>query len=396
MSKKSQGRAFFEILAEERREAQEKQKQEAEEKPAPIVRRYGDETAPAAEPAKAHAPPPPPAPPPAPPKPTPQVHAPPPAPPKPAPQVHAPPPAPPKPAPQVHAPPPAPPKPAPQVHAPPPAPPKPAPQVHEPPPPPPPPKPAPLVQAPPVRAPQVPITHAPAPQPTAKAPRKPFLWDGNVTLSYFWLAIAGVIVVWAIGMSFLLGWWLGGRKTSEPPLPVVNRRPTFDELRARTPTGGLVDTGGAPTTGGIKPPTTGGVKPPPTSGVKPPVTGGVTPPVTGGIKPPVTGGIKPPVTGGGTPPPTGAKTDNKWRVRVARLALSNPEYTDKLRSFLQRNGVETELELRRQFYYLYSQERFVKEDEAGACATKVNQLLRRFARETTWGASADAFPVRMD
>jgi hypothetical protein len=304
MSKKPQGKAFFELLAEERRKRQEKTP-EAEAKPAPIVRR-------AAEPVTA----------------------------------------------------------------------------------PPPPAPAP-------------------PQPIAR-PGGPSwkvrLSAGRISLTYFQVGLAVVVALWLCTMSYLLGRWVGGR--GRLPLPDVPARPTFEEVRGGAPSPGLVPKGEPRTTGGgpktaVTPPSGGAPtgRTPTTGG--PPATGGAPAtagapargaPATGG--PPTTGGA--PATAGapagGTPATAGAPAPaaGAWRVRVARLAITNPEYTDKLRHFLQQGGVETELELRRQYYYLYTHARFATEAEAEAFAQKVNALQRRFAAETKWAVPADAFPVTAD
>jgi hypothetical protein len=232
---------------------------------------------------------------------------------------------------------------------------KPAPLVRrrrEPEPPPPPPEPAP----------EPPAARA-GPRQSWTAGLKARLANGTVTLSYFWV---GVILIGVVCLSVLC--LAIGARMAGPSLPDPPREPGFSEIRAEPPTPGLVGEGG-PTTSG------------PTEGAETP-TGGEGETTNAG-------------TGGGetAPPP---RPKGKYRVRIARLALGRTEYTDKLRDFLQRNGVETELDLRDQFYYLYTREHYQTKAEADRATGKVNNLKLRFARETRWLAEADAYPVSVD
>jgi hypothetical protein len=354
MAKKSQGKAFFELLAEERRKRQEKA--EGEAKPTPIVRRSGEAAKAPAGPSAA-----PPGPGAA------SAWRGPAAPPPPAATKAAPAAAPAKAAPAAAPAPASVPVNAASAAA---------PAAAK----------APQVQAPPPLSARVPAAPAlvpskPTGQTAGPAWASRFSY-GRVTLTYFQVALALVIVMWLCAMCFIVGRWLGGR--NRLPLPNTPVRPTFEEIKGTRPSGTLLEEGqdrtpgGAPRTGGT---TTGG----------PTTAGGGTPPAGGPAKPAGT-----PATAGTAPAPSPPAPQAKWRVRVARLAITNPEYTEKLRAYLEQNGVETELELRDQWYFLYTKTRFPSDRESNAFAQKVNELQRRFGAQTGWNVSADAFSVRAD
>ncbi len=241
-------------------------------------------------------------------------------------------------------------------------------------------RPAPLVRR--RREPGPPPPPAAAAEPPAPAERrqswistvKARLAEGTVTLSYFWVGILAIVFAWLCVLCIFIGTWLAGPAS----LPNPSREPDFPTVQAEAPTPGLLGEGGptapGPDTGGES---HGGRQ------TETPVGGSETTPA----------GEAP--GAGGTP--TTPQPKGEWRVRIAgRLPLSQTEYTDKLRAYLLQHGIETELDLRQQYYYLYTSKQFATKAESDRFKETVNALKVRFARETGWRADPDAYSVQVD
>ena len=174
------------------------------------------------------------------------------------------------------------------------------------------------------------------------------------------------------------------------PLPPTQPNPTMDTVQK----------------GPVDPTLVPGVHPTPTSGGPvAPVKGGVVlPPVTPKGVGPVEvvtptakmKGPPPPVTkiGAGVelaPTDTAAPASGtQYRVRIAQLGKT--EAADELRAYLSQHGIETELEITRGNYVLFSA---VHGDSRKAkdLADQINKRLEDFEKDTRIPTSHDAYPV---
>ena len=87
--------------------------------------------------------------------------------------------------------------------------------------------------------------------------------------------------------------------------------------------------------------------------------------------------------------------EGRYRVRIARLDVARSEYTDRLRAFLADQGVETALEGRGGYYFLYSRARFASDTgpEIAAFLAGVNSALEQFEQVTGWPATTNPYVV---
>jgi len=187
----------------------------------------------------------------------------------------------------------------------------------------------------------------------------------RISLTYYHLVIALVLVACAGMILFVLGTRFG-----RPRLPQTEAHPTMEEVHEAPPAPGLV----TPRPGATE------------EGTEEEAETGAA------------------VGAGAAPLP--AEQAGRYRLRIARLSVSQSEYTDSLRALLSRNGVETDLEARAGSFILYSRVRFAAPDQdpagrfakegvekAKAFAEKVNGLLKEFEQKTGWPAATNPYFV---
>ncbi len=198
--------------------------------------------------------------------------------------------------------------------------------------------------------------------------------ERRISLTYYHLAIAMVLVACAGMILFVLGTRFG-----RPRLPQTEARPTMEEvLKAPSAPGLVMPRPGATEEGAEEEAETGAPEEQQDTSA---------------------------AVGAGTAPPP-AEQAGRYRLRIARLSVSQSEYTDRLRALLSRNGVETDLEARAGSFILYSRVRFAAPDQdpagrfakedvekAKAFAKKVNGLLKEFEQKTGWPAATNPYFV---
>jgi hypothetical protein len=193
-----------------------------------------------------------------------------------------------------------------------------------------------------------------------------------------------------VAIAFVVGQRYGGTER----LPDVPKRPTISELREGPITPDLVARGPTQPVPGIaagSPPA--GVRPaaPPKERPAPVVPPGPTKAVGADKAGPAAvrpGGAEKPVT---TETPSGPL----FRVRIAQLAVSQPDATDKLRGFLLQNDIETELERSKGFYMLYSRDKLPNKRAADELAAKINKQLEAFEKATKIPTSKTAYVMQI-
>jgi len=208
----------------------------------------------------------------------------------------------------------------------------------------------------------VPIMRRPAP---AVVTRKAAIIVGGIRLTWPYLAIAGVVLVCLCYLFYALG----GRQTGDG-LPATEKHPTMKEIQGAGPVPGLVDPAAKrPELGKKAPAQPAPPKPQPgPEATRPPE--GQTPPA----------------------PPSGPQ----YRVRIARIDVSQPGATDDLRAFLARSGIQTDRVTRSGYHVLYSRRHFSDKTESDALAIQINKALEAFEKETRRPTSKDAYTVKMN
>ena len=250
-------------------------------------------------------------------------------------------------------------------------------------------KPAPVIR-------RTPAPPPPAPRPIA-APRpveaarpeqarvSPKLYSGQypapfllrqVSVPVSWLLIGVIAVGCLLVIAFVVGQGYGPER-----LPNVPKHPTMSEIRDGPVTPGLVSKGPALPGGvpaGAHP---GGAKDAPKAPVAPRPTAPEKAAPPGAVRP--GGAEKPAVTE--TP---GAP---QFRVRIAQVAVSQPDTIDKMRGFLLQKDIETDLEPSRGFYVLYSRDKLPNKKAADELAVKINKQLEAFEKATKIPTSKTAY-----
>jgi hypothetical protein len=219
-----------------------------------------------------------------------------------------------------------------------------------------------------------------------------------VVLTYSHLAIALVAIICLCVIVFVVGSRFFGPGET---LPVTERRPTFPEVQAGGVTPNLVAPGPvrpapvapSPGPGSVRP---GGVVPPPSPRPVGPVPAPrpVTPEKA--VTPmPMPRPVAPEKAVGPEPAPAPpAPSGPQFRVRIARLPVSQPNTIDRMREFLSQKGVETELETHTGYYILYARDRFPDKKRSDDAAGQINKYLAAFEKQTRIPTSNDAYSIQ--
>jgi hypothetical protein len=193
---------------------------------------------------------------------------------------------------------------------------------------------------------------------------------GRVSVSRFQLVVAGLVIIGLLGTSFTLG------RLSRPeiPLPDVEKKPTFPEIRTGPVAPNLVTptpSRPAPSIGKVagQPPV---VAPEPVEPVRPAIP-----------------------SKGPTAPAPAPATGPRYRVRILQLSVSQSHAVDLLQDFLSARGVETDLEARGGNYILFSREQFTDPKKSEEAAAQINKFLAAFEKEKRISTSKDAYSVKM-
>ena len=219
-------------------------------------------------------------------------------------------------------------------------------------------------------------THAAAPASTG---------TGHLSVSHSQLVVAGIVVACLCVISFFVGQRFGG---PEMPLPVVEKKPTFPDIRSGPATPNLV----TPSPGPSSPSETGSAR-----------AGSVVRPgaPAGGGRSAATAPSGSPVEAG-QPSPAGrpaavpaAPSGPLYRVRILQLSVSQSHAVDQLRDYLAKRGVETDLEARGGNYILFSRERFPDMRKSDEAVAQINKFLAAFEKEKRISTSKDAYSVKM-
>jgi hypothetical protein len=219
------------------------------------------------------------------------------------------------------------------------------------------------------------------------APRAPLLAQ-QVSVPVLHLLLAVIAVACLVVIAFVVGTRYGPER-----LPATDKRPTFGEIQTGGVAPGLVAPGPA------QPAAPAGVGPQPPSGKAPRPAPAPAPPVKGGPAPRPAPVERPGDTAVGPGRPvvteTPAPAVPQYRVRIARLAVSQPDAIDKMRAFLSQKGIETELDSRGGFYILYSSDRFPDKKKSDALAAEINKQLEAFEKSTRIPTSRDAYSIQI-
>jgi hypothetical protein len=259
-------------------------------------------------------------------------------------------------------------------------------------------KPAPVIRRTPApAAPPRPI-EAPRPVEAARPERarvSPKLYSGEfpapfllrqVSVPVSWLLIGVIAVGCLLVIAFVVGQGYGPER-----LPNVPKDPTMRKLLEGPVTPGLVPKGpslpgGVPAgahPGGAKdaPKAASAERPsaPPPAAPRPTVAEKAAPPAA----------VRP----GSAEKPAMTETPGapQFRVRIAQLAVSQPDAIDKMRGFLLQKDIETDLETSRGFYVLYSRDRLADKKKADELAAKINKQLEAFEKTTKIPTSKTAY-----
>ncbi|MBM4017384.1 MAG: hypothetical protein FJ288_03505 [Planctomycetes bacterium] len=215
-------------------------------------------------------------------------------------------------------------------------------------------------------------------RPFSAAPPAPFLLR-QVSVPFSHLLLGALTAACLIAIAFAVGTRYGPER-----LPATEKHPTFAEIQGKGATPGLVAPGPSqPVPGKV------GVERPsaPPAGPPSPAAPGRPAPGSPAETPRPAGAGRPALTE--TPAP-GAP---HYRVRIARLAVSQPEAIDKMRAFLSQKGVETELDTRSGYYVLYSRDRFADKRKSDDLAAEINRQLGEFEKSTRIPTSKDAYSI---
>jgi len=248
---------------------------------------------------------------------------------------------------------------------------------------------------------------APRPQQPRVAPR-PYprgfsepLMLRQVSVPISWLLIGVVAVACLVVIAFVVGQQHGAER-----LPDVPKHPTMGEIRQGPVTPDLVAKGPAtahPSAGsppaGVRPAAPPSVRPghmetpKPATAERPSGPAPAAPRPTAAEKPAGPAAVRPgaekPVMTE-TPLPGGPQ----WRVRIAQLAVSQPDAIDKMRGFLLQKDVETELETSHGSYMLYSRDKFPDKKKADELAAHINKQLEAFEKATKIPTSKTAYATQ--
>jgi hypothetical protein len=208
-------------------------------------------------------------------------------------------------------------------------------------------------------------------EPAAAKPAvaRPALGAWPLKLSYYHLAIALIAVACLCLIYYVAGQYFA----PGPPLPAVPKGPTFDDVRTKAPAPGLV------TPGPVRPAA------PEVATERRPAPG-----------PPAGPGPRPgPSPKGGVAEKAPAASGPQYRVRIARLPVTQPAVIDKLRDFLSQKNIETELEARSGYYVLYGAERLADKRKSDELAAQINKHLEAFEKQTRIPTSADAYSIQV-
>lgn len=194
----------------------------------------------------------------------------------------------------------------------------------------------------------------------------------RVSLTAYWVVVAAVAVACLCALFYL---W-GTRSRREPVPPIVEPRPTMEEVGRGPVNEGLVGRREEATGAGVGEGT--GARAGERTGARAGEEAGVGE-----------------GAGAGVGEAAGPAEQGKFRVRIARLEVSRSEYTDQLRTLLASRGVETDLATRGGYFILYGRERFVKMDDEKATAfeKKVVEALKEFEQKTGWPAATNPYFV---
>jgi len=255
----------------------------------------------------------------------------------------------------------------------------------------------------------------PVARPPAAAPRTGGIADLRLSVNVYHLAVAVVAVLCLCVFFYCLG-----RSQAGPALPSPPKEPTFSDVRQSAvapdlvrPDGRRSASGGAgasppgPSPGAASggpapsPPRPAGPAPPPRPAGGPSAGAPSGVPRTGGDAPagrPAAGG--PAVPDARTPTPAAPKapaapTGPLYRVRIARLSVSQPDVVDRLRGYLVQQGIETDLETRGGFHVLYSRQEFPDRKKSDDLAERVNGRLEEFEKQTRTPTSKDAYSIQV-
>jgi len=223
----------------------------------------------------------------------------------------------------------------------------------------------------------------------------------QVTVPVSWLIIGVIAVACLLVIAFVVGQWYAPER-----LPAMPKGKSFAEIQAEGPKPGLVAHGPAqPSAGGVateRPSAPSGVRPagpppgrPSVTTERPSTPAPAAPRLTVAEKHAAPAAVRP----GGTEKPvtteTPAPSGPQWRVRIAQLAVSQPDAIDKMRGFLLQKDVETELETSRGFYVLYRRERLTDKKKVDELAARINQQLEAFEKATKIPTSKTAYATQV-
>jgi hypothetical protein len=196
-----------------------------------------------------------------------------------------------------------------------------------------------------------------------------------------WLLIGVIGVGCLVAIAFVAGQRYGSER-----LPDVPKHPTFAEIQGEGVKPNLV------TKSPTQPLPAG-----PAAGLRPaaPPKGrpAETPKPVAAEKPAGPPAVRP----GGAEKPVVTETPSgpQFRVRIAQLAVSQPDSTDKMRGFLLQKNIETDLETSRGFYVLYSREQLSDKKKADELAGRINKHLEAFEKATKIPTSKTAYVTQM-
>ena len=208
---------------------------------------------------------------------------------------------------------------------------------------------------------------------------------GHLSVSHSQLAVAGIVIVCLCAISFFVGQRFGG---PEMPMPVVEKKPTFPDIRSGPTTPNLV----TPTPSRSALSETGPARAGSVARPGAPAGGG-----RAAVAEPSGGPVE-----AGQPSPAGrpavapaAPSGPQYRVRILQLSVSQSHAVDQLRDYLAKRGVETELEARGGNYILFSRERFPDLRKSDEAVAQVRKLLGAFEKESRIPTYKDAYSVKM-
>jgi hypothetical protein len=242
--------------------------------------------------------------------------------------------------------------------------------------------PAPISAPKPVEAPRPEPALALAPRRLAEPPAPLLLREMSVPVSWLLIGVIGV------GCLVVIAFVVGQRYGSER-LPDVPKHPTFAEIQGEGVKPNLV----------AKSPTQPLPVGPP-AGLRPAAPPSSRPGASSVPPRPATAekSVAPAAPRPGTaekPAVTETPSGPQFRVRIAQLAVSQPDSIDKMRGFLLQKDIETDLETSRGFYVLYSRERLSDKKKADELAARINKHLDAFEKATKIPTSKTAYVTQM-